>query len=81
MLDSLLKNLGKIHFKYLSQEFDNNVLELTKPKKRLSLWMHELFWKVISKNISHKLYDHVLMFGIWKRNESDERLSRLSLTC
>ena len=40
--------------------------------------MHELFWKVISKNISHKEYDHVLMFGIWKRNESDERLSRLS---
>ena len=32
MLDSLLKNLGKVHFKYLSQEFDNNVLELTKPK-------------------------------------------------
>ena len=27
-LDSLLKNLGKIDFKYLSQEFDNNLLDL-----------------------------------------------------
>ena len=26
-LDSLVKNLGKDDFKYLSQEFDNNVLE------------------------------------------------------
>ena len=27
-LDSLVKNLGKNDFKYLSQEFDNNVLYL-----------------------------------------------------
>ena len=27
-LDSLLENLGKGYFKFLSQEFDNNVLEL-----------------------------------------------------
>ena len=31
-LDSLVKNLGKDDFKYLSQEFDNNVLELLKQK-------------------------------------------------
>ena len=27
-LDSFVKNLGKDNFKYLSQEFDNNVLDL-----------------------------------------------------
>ena len=29
-LDSLVKNLVKDDFKYLSQEFDNNVLDLDK---------------------------------------------------
>ena len=31
-LDSLVKNLTKDDFKYLSQEFDNNVLDLVKQK-------------------------------------------------
>ena len=31
-LDSLVKNLDKDYFKYLSQEFDNNVLDLVKQK-------------------------------------------------
>ena len=31
-LDSLVKNLTKDDFKYLSQEFDNNVLDLAKQK-------------------------------------------------
>ena len=31
-LDSLVKNLNKDNFKYLSQEFDNNVLDLVKQK-------------------------------------------------
>ena len=31
-LDSLIKNLDKDDFKYLSQEFDNNVLDLVKQK-------------------------------------------------
>ena len=31
-LDSLTKNLGKDDFKYLSQEFDNSVLDLVKQK-------------------------------------------------
>ena len=37
-LDSLVKNLGKDDFKYLSQEFDNNVLDLVRvavPEKRV----------------------------------------------
>ena len=32
-LDNLVKNLGKDDFKYLSQEFDNNVLDLVKQKE------------------------------------------------
>ena len=32
-LDSLVKNLGKDDFKYLSQEFRNNVLDLVKQKR------------------------------------------------
>ena len=36
-LDSLVKNLGKDGFKYLSQEFDNNVLNIRK-QKRISLF-------------------------------------------
>ena len=38
--NSLVKNLNKDNFKYLSQEFDNNVLDLVKKKGqnlRLSL--------------------------------------------
>ena len=31
-LDSLVKNLNKDDFKYLNQEFDNNVLDLFKQK-------------------------------------------------
>ena len=31
-LDSLVKNLAKHDFKYLSQEFDNNVLDLVMEK-------------------------------------------------
>ena len=29
-LDSLVKNLGKDDFKYISQEFDNDVLDMVK---------------------------------------------------
>ena len=32
LLDSLVKDLGKIDFNYLSQEFDTNVLNLVKQK-------------------------------------------------
>ena len=32
-LDSLVKNWSNYDFKYLSQEFDNNVLDLVKQKK------------------------------------------------
>ena len=32
-LDSLVKNLNKDYFKYLSQETDNNLLDLVKKKQ------------------------------------------------
>ena len=41
-LDNLVKNLNKDDFKYLSQEFDNNVLDLVKQKK-LTLRRYEQF--------------------------------------
>ena len=31
-LDSLVKNLAKDYFKYLTEEFDNNVLDIVKQK-------------------------------------------------
>ena len=37
-LDSLVKNFNKDDFKYLSQEFDNNVLDLFKQK---GLYLYE----------------------------------------
>ena len=36
-LDSLIKKLDNFDFKYFSQEFDNNVLDLVKQKRILSL--------------------------------------------
>ena len=36
-LDSLVKNLSNNDFKYLNQEFDNNILDLIKQKGFLSL--------------------------------------------
>ena len=36
-LDSLVKNLGKDDFKYLSQEFDTDILDLVKQKRILFL--------------------------------------------
>ena len=45
-LYSLVKNLAKDDFKYLSQEFDNNILDLVKQREILSLWVYERFWKV-----------------------------------
>ena len=36
-LESLVKNLAKDDFTYLSQEFDNNILDLVKQREILSL--------------------------------------------
>ena len=44
-LDSIVKNLGKDDFKYLSQEFDNKVLELVKQKRFYPYKYMSDFWK------------------------------------
>ena len=48
-LDSLVKNLGKEDFKYFSQEFDNNVLDIVK-KKIFTLMNIRVILKSLKKN-------------------------------
>ena len=77
-LDSLVKNSNKDDFRYLSQEFDNKVLDLVKQKGfypyeyinnfetfKEELPSREKFYKYLTdKKISDKEYEHVL--NIWK---------------
>ena len=78
-LDSLVKNLSKGDFKYLSQEFDNNVLDLIKQKAfypyeymsdfekfKEELPNKEKFYSPLTyRKISEKEYlNTFLMFGI-----------------
>ena len=80
-LDSLVKNLIKDDFKYLSQEFNNNVLDLVRqkgfsPYKYMS-YFEKFNEKSLSKEmfnsslagtkISAKEYKHVLK--VWKKFE------------
>ena len=79
--DILVKCLGKDNFKYLSQEFDSNVLNLVKKKgiyhykcvssfgkfiKQLSCKL-KFFILLTSKKISDKEYEHAIK--IWNRFE------------
>ena len=77
-LDSLVKNLAKDDFKYLSQEFDNNVLHLVKQKgfypyeymsdfekfKEQSPSKEKFYSSLAGKKISEKDMIMFLMFGI-----------------
>ena len=79
--DSLIKNLGKNDFKYLSQESDSNVLDLVKQKricpynymsdsekfKEESPSKEKFYSSLTGKNISDKEYDHVLK--VWNKFE------------
>ena len=81
LLYSLVKNLGKHDFKYLIQEFDNNVLDLVKQKgfypyecmsdfekfKEESPSKDKFYSLLIDRKISHKEYEHVL--NVWKKFE------------
>ena len=76
-LDSLVKNLNKDDFKYLSQEFDNNVLDLVKEKElypyeymgdfeklKEKLPSKEKFYSSLTdRKITDKKYAYVLTFG------------------
>ena len=76
-LDSLVKNLNKDDFKYLSQEFDNNVFDLVKQKefypyeymRDFEKFKEELpskqkfYGSLTDRKINDKEYEHVLIFG------------------
>ena len=80
-VDSLVKNLGKNDFKYLSQEFDNEILDLVnqkgfypyeymtdfkKFKEQLPIkW--KFYSSLIGKKISNKEFDHALK--VWNKFE------------
>ena len=80
-LDSLLKNLAKDDFKYLSQEFHNNVLDLVKQKGfypyeymtdfkkfKEQLPRKEKFYSSLTgKKISNIEYDHFLK--VWNNQD------------
>ena len=80
-LGSLVKKLSKDDFKYLGQEFDNNVLDLVKqkgfyPYENMSdfekfkeeLPSKEKFYSSLAdRKISDKEYEHVL--NVWKKSE------------
>ena len=73
-LDSLVKDLNKDYFKYFSQEFDNNVLDVVKQKGfylceymndferfKEELPSKEKFYSLLTgKKISDKEYEHAL---------------------
>ena len=52
-LNSLVKKLGKIDFRYLSQEFDNKVLDLVKQKVYYS-YEYMSDFKKLRKNYQEK---------------------------
>ena len=80
-LDSSVKNLNKDNCKYLSQEFDNNVLDLVKQKgfypyeyiSDFEKFKEEIPSKkkfhilLIDRNIRDKEYEHVL--NVWNKFE------------
>ena len=80
-LDSLVKSLNKDDFKYLRQEFDNNVLDLVKQVRSYSceymsdfkkfkeqLPSKEKFYSSLTrKKVSYKAYEHVLK--VWNKSE------------
>ena len=80
-LDSLVENLSKDNFKYLSQEFDDNVLDLVKQKRfdtyeyvsdfeksKEELPSREKFYSSLThRKISDKEYEHFL--NVWNKFE------------
>ena len=80
-LDSLVKNSSKDDFKYLSQEFDNNILDLVQQKvfypyeymtdfKRFEEQLpskEKLYSSLTGKKNSNKKYDHILK--VWNKFE------------
>ena len=84
-LDTLVKNLGKDDFMYLSQEFDNNVFDLVKQKRfdpyeymsnfekfKEEFPSKEKFYSSLTdRKISGKEYEHFL--NVWNKFEMKTR--------
>ena len=80
-LDNLVKNLSNDDFQYLSQEFENNILDLVKQKgfyfyeymsdfdkfKEELPNKEKLYSSLTDRKISDKEYEHVL--NVWKKSE------------
>ena len=73
-LGSLVKNLTKDDFKYSSQEFDNNILDLVKQKgfypyeylSDFKKFKEEMFYSSFTnRKITNKEYGHVL--NVWNK--------------
>ena len=74
-LDNLVKNLSKDDFKYLSQEFHNNILDLVRQKGfymsdfekfKEELPSKKMFYSLLTdRKISDKEDEHVL--NVWKK--------------
>ena len=70
-LDSLVKNLNKYDFKYLIQEFDNNILDLVEQKgfypyaytSDSEKFKEELPSSLDDRKISDKEYEHALLLA------------------
>ena len=82
-LDSLVKNLGKYDCKSLSEELDNNELDLVKQKgfypyedmnyfekfKEELLSKEKFYSSLTGTNLSDKEYDHILK--VWNKFETE----------
>ena len=80
-LDSLVKKLNKYDIKYLSQDFDSNILDLVKGKvfypyeymtdfekfKEELLGKEKIYSSLTNRKISDKEYEHTL--NAWKKIE------------
>ena len=83
LLDSLVKIINKGYSKYLSQQLDNNVLNLVKPKifPLMSLWvilgrlrnscMENKFYSYLTDiKITVKEYEHLI--NVWIKFEMEK---------
>ena len=82
-LGSVVKNLNKDDFKYLSQEFDNNTLDIVKQKGFYLYFMSnfekfkeelpskgKFYSSSTNRKITDKKYEHFL--NVWKKLEKIE---------
>ena len=94
-LDSLVKNLSKADFSYLSQKFDDKVLDLVKqkgfyPYENMSDFRkfqgelpskENLYSSLTGKNISDEEYEHVFMVWNTSQMKTMKEYHNLYLQC